>query len=62
MNVREMDEMISAARKAGVKLKVFENFVFYPPYRKVKELMDAGEIGKPHNRVTRTRTYRGENS
>jgi len=48
MNVREMDEMISAARKAGVKLKVFENFVFYPPYRKAKELMDAGEIGEPH--------------
>lgn len=48
MNVKEMDEMISAARKAGVKFKVYENFIFYPPYRKAKELMDAGEIGNPH--------------
>jgi predicted dehydrogenase len=47
MNIREADEMINAARKAGVKLKVFENFIFYPPYRKAKELMDAGEIGVP---------------
>ncbi|NLH47552.1 MAG: Gfo/Idh/MocA family oxidoreductase [Myxococcales bacterium] len=45
MNIRECDEMIAATRKAGVKFKVIENFVFYPPYRKAKELIDAGEIG-----------------
>jgi predicted dehydrogenase len=37
--------MIEATRRAGVKFKVIENFVFYPPYRRAKELIDAGEIG-----------------
>jgi predicted dehydrogenase len=45
--LKEADEMISACREAGVKLKVFENFVFYPPYRKAKELIEANEIGEP---------------
>jgi len=47
MNLDECDAMIEAARKAGIKLRVFENFVFYPPYRKAIELMEAGEIGEP---------------
>ncbi len=47
ISVREADEMIEATRRAGVKFKVFENFVFYPPYRKAKELIEAGEIGEP---------------
>jgi predicted dehydrogenase len=47
ISVREADEMIEATGKAGVKFKVFENFVFYPPYVKAKELLDAGEIGEP---------------
>ena len=44
-NLRECREMIAATREAGVKFKVIENFVFYPPYCKAKELLDAGEIG-----------------
>ncbi len=47
LSAKECDEMIQAAADAKVKLKVFENFVFYPPYRKAKELLDAGEIGRP---------------
>lgn len=47
VSVREADEMIHAAEQAGIKFKVFENFVFYPPYVKAKELLDAGEIGEP---------------
>jgi len=46
MNIAECNEMIEAAKKAGVKFKVIENFVFYPPYRKAKELIDSGEIGQ----------------
>ena len=45
MNVSEAKEMIKAAKDAGVLLKVFENFVFYPPYVKAKELLNEGAIG-----------------
>lgn len=47
MNLLEMDEMIAAAQRAGTKLKVFENFVFYPPYLRAKQMLEAGEIGDP---------------
>lgn len=47
LNIKEMDEMIEATKKAGVKFKVFENFVFYPPYVKAKELIEEGAIGEP---------------
>lgn len=47
MSLEECDTMIEAARKNGVKLKVYENFIFYPPYVKAKELIEAGEIGEP---------------
>lgn len=46
-NLAECDLMIKAARDNGVKLKVFENFVFYPPYQLAKKLLDDGEIGTP---------------
>jgi predicted dehydrogenase len=47
LNLAECDTMIRAARDNGVKLKVFENFIFYPPYRFAKRLLDNGEIGTP---------------
>lgn len=47
MNLKEADIMIQAAKDARVKLKVYENFVFYPPYVKAKELIDSGVIGEP---------------
>lgn len=47
LSVRECDEMIAAARAAGVRLKVFENFVFFPPYVKAAELIRDGAIGEP---------------
>lgn len=47
MNLAECDLMIKAARDNHVKLKVFENFVFYPPYRLAKKMLDDGEIGSP---------------
>jgi len=47
MNIREADQMIEAAAKAGVLLRIYENFVFYPPYVRAKELIESGEIGEP---------------
>lgn len=47
LTIPECDEMIDAAKKAGVLLKVYENFVFYPPYVLAKKLIDEGRIGEP---------------
>jgi len=47
ITVSECEEMIQAARRAGVKLQVFEDYIFYPPLAKAKELLDAGMIGEP---------------
>ena len=43
--VEEAEEMIQAARGAGVKLMVAENFRFLPAVRKCKELIGQGSIG-----------------
>ncbi len=47
LTVAEADEMVAAAKKAGVIFKVFENFIFYPPVMRAKALIEAGEIGDP---------------
>lgn len=47
LNLSQCDEMIAAAKENGVRLKVFENFVFYPPYQLAKKMLDEGEIGEP---------------
>jgi predicted dehydrogenase len=47
LNVAEADRMIEAAQKAGVVLRVYENFVFYPPHVRARQMIEAGEIGEP---------------
>ncbi len=47
LTLAEADEMIAAAHRAKVTLKVYENFVFYPPVQRAKALIEAGEIGDP---------------
>ena len=39
--------MVASAERGGRFLKVFENFVFYPPVQKAKALLDEGAIGEP---------------
>ncbi|MDP8254247.1 MAG: Gfo/Idh/MocA family oxidoreductase [Candidatus Alcyoniella australis] len=46
ISIEQCDQMIAAANQHGVALKVFENFVFYPPYLRAKELIEQGEIGE----------------
>ena len=45
LRLSDMDAMIRAAKKNGVKFKVFENFRFHPPYVRAMELIKAGIIG-----------------
>lgn len=47
ITVEQADKMIEVTKKAGVIFKVFENFIFYPPIVKAKQLIDNGEIGTP---------------
>jgi predicted dehydrogenase len=45
LNLAQADEMVAVARAAGLILKVYENFIFYPPVQRAKALIDNGEIG-----------------
>ncbi|MHA1697974.1 MAG: Gfo/Idh/MocA family protein [Promethearchaeota archaeon] len=47
LSLSEFDAMQRAARKAGVKLKIYENFQFHEPYRRALEIIKSGIIGKP---------------
>jgi predicted dehydrogenase len=47
LTAAEAERMIQAAEQAGVALRVFENFVFYEPHVRAKQMLDAGEIGEP---------------
>lgn len=47
MTTAECDAMIAASARTGRRLKVFENFVFYPPLVKARDLLLSGAIGAP---------------
>ena len=46
-SVAEADEMIAAVNRAKTRFRVTDNFIYYPPIVKAKELLDAGAIGEP---------------
>lgn len=47
LTMEEADQIIEAVGKAGVNFRVYENFVYYPPYVKALELIKSGAIGEP---------------
>jgi predicted dehydrogenase len=47
LTLEQAEGMIAAAHGAGVVLRVFENFIFYPPVQRARALIEAGEIGDP---------------
>jgi len=47
LTLRELDEVREAATQANRRLRVFENFMHYPPHVKAKELVETGAIGEP---------------
>ena len=47
VSVAEADRIAEAVAKARTTFRVTENFLYYPPIVKAKELLDAGAIGEP---------------
>jgi predicted dehydrogenase len=47
MDVEECDRMIAACRAGGVRLGIAYYRRFYPAVRRIREILDAGEIGDP---------------
>ena len=47
ISVAEADRVAEAVAKAHTTFRVTENFLYYPPIVKAKELLDTGAIGEP---------------
>jgi len=57
MSTKECDAIISAVKKAGIKLMYLEYYMYYPPMVKAKELIVNGEVGRPS--IIRTESNAG---
>ena len=47
LSMEEADQLVEAVQASERPFKIFENFVFYPPVMKARELVDEGAIGTP---------------
>ncbi|MDX8354120.1 Gfo/Idh/MocA family oxidoreductase [Cognatiyoonia sp. IB215182] len=59
-NLAEAEAMVAHAEKVGVPLIVHENFRFQPWYRKVKEVLDRGDLGDLYQVTFRLRPGDGQ--
>ena len=57
VSIPEADRVGEAAARANTLFRISENFLFYPPIVKAKELLDSGAIGDPN--LVRIRTVIG---
>ena len=47
LNLTQAQVMIAAAERSGRLLRVIENYRYYGPFNRAKDLIDNGEIGEP---------------
>lgn len=47
LTLEEADALVAAAEAHDRPVKIFENFIFYPPVLKARALVEAGAIGTP---------------
>jgi predicted dehydrogenase len=47
LTLAELDRVRAAAARSGRTLRVFENFMYYPPHARAKQLVAEGAIGEP---------------
>jgi predicted dehydrogenase len=45
--IAEADRIVAAVQRARTTFRVTENFYYYPPIQKARELLEAGAIGEP---------------
>jgi predicted dehydrogenase len=45
--LEEFDRLARVSEKTGLTLRTFENFAFYPPHVRAKELIEDGAVGEP---------------
>lgn len=45
--LQELDRLAAVAERSGCTLRIFENFMFYPPHEKARRLIAEGAIGEP---------------
>jgi predicted dehydrogenase len=57
-SISEAKRIKETVLKSKTLFRITENFLYYPPILKAKELIDAGEIGEPS--LIRIRTIRGK--
>jgi predicted dehydrogenase len=48
-DLKSADRVLAAARKSNAHFRVTDNYLFYPPLVKAKEMIDKGVIGEPMN-------------
>ena len=47
ISMAQADRLVAAAEASDRPFKVFENFLFYPPVMRARQLVEAGAIGTP---------------
>ena len=47
LSLEEFDHIAKAAKNSGTIFRVFENFMYYPPLVKARELIKKGAVGTP---------------
>jgi predicted dehydrogenase len=45
VSLTEANQLVDASDGASGRFRVFENFLFYPPIQRAKEIIDSGELG-----------------
>ena len=56
-SLEDSARIVDAARRNGVMLRILEDYIFYPPLVKLREIVDSGEIGAPvglHMKIVNT--------
>lgn len=54
VSLDQADALLQAAGTARGLLRVFENFLFYPPVQRAKAIIDSGELGDIHTIAIRS--------